>query len=77
MKSSDIDEELSDEEERHATEPIEKALDPRAGRVDVELSTILFNAKEISDILMSLRTDSRTTKSTRTQLNVWSEKYVS
>ncbi|XP_066257708.1 ribosomal RNA processing protein 1 homolog isoform X2 [Euwallacea similis] len=54
----------------------DKPLDPRAGRVDVELPQILFNAKELSEAFVAIKSDPKTTKNTRMHLNIWSEKFL-
>lgn len=67
---------LNDEEENSEEDlpSMDKPLDPRAGRVDVELAQILFDAKELSEVFDSLKTDPKTTKNTRNHLRIWSEK---
>lgn len=71
----DAEEEEEDDSENDNRNPSEnKPLDPRAGKVNVELPQILFNAKEISDALLLPKFDPRTTKKTRNHLTLWSEK---
>lgn len=69
---------LNDEEENSEEDlpSMDKPLDPRAGRVDVELAQILFDAKELSEVFDSLKTDPKTTKNTRNHLRIWSEKFL-
>ncbi|KAL1501616.1 hypothetical protein ABEB36_006913 [Hypothenemus hampei] len=54
----------------------EKPLDPRAGRVNVELPEILFDAKELSELLLATKSDSRTNKNTRNHLTIWSQRFL-
>lgn len=51
-------------------------MDPRAGRVDVELPPIPFNAKELAMALLHLKGDPRTSKRTRTQLALWATRFL-
>ncbi|ENN78016.1 ribosomal RNA processing protein 1 homolog [Dendroctonus ponderosae] len=66
---------LVEDEGDEAPQP-SRELDPRAGRVDVELPPILFNAKELAEALQQPKGDPRTSKRTRTQLNVWAAKFL-
>lgn len=68
------EEEEEDSESDNRNPSGNKPLDPRAGKVDVELPQILFNAKEISDALLLPKKNARTTKKTRNHLTIWSEK---
>ncbi|XP_066139334.1 ribosomal RNA processing protein 1 homolog isoform X2 [Euwallacea fornicatus] len=69
-------------EEQHSDDDLQesvledKPLDPRAGRVDVELPQILFNAKELSEAFLAIKRDPKTTKNTRVHLNIWAEKFL-
>lgn len=77
----DVDEEneeiSSDEEEGSNTnQPKEKPLDPRAGRVDVELPQIKFNAKKLSEMLMDYKFDKYSTKRGRNMISVLSKQWV-
>lgn len=61
------DEEGDEVEESNDLTPGEKPLDPRAGRVDVELPQIKFNAIKIVEILNQYKFDPKsTTKSRKT-----------
>ncbi|KAF7404635.1 hypothetical protein HZH66_003541 [Vespula vulgaris] len=62
----DSDEDSKILSEKELTDTTEKALDPRAGRVDVELPQINFNAKKIAELIKQYKFHpSSTTKSRR------------
>lgn len=70
------DEDDDDESEEVPTISNEnKPLDPRAGRVDVELPQIKFNSKDISETFLEFKTDSRTSKHTRHFLKLWADRF--
>ncbi|CAG9770332.1 unnamed protein product [Ceutorhynchus assimilis] len=72
-----MDPEDSDEDIAEAPKSqLNKPLDPRAGKVDVELPQIQFNCKEISEALLLPKSDPRTSKNTRNHLTIWSEKFL-
>lgn len=52
----------------------EKPLDPRAGKVNVELPQIIFNSKDISEALLLFKTNPKTSKHTRHFLTQWIER---
>ncbi|XP_043583299.1 ribosomal RNA processing protein 1 homolog isoform X1 [Bombus pyrosoma] len=72
--------ELSDEEDNNITRDVEiylekqikynteKPLDPRAGRIDVELPQIPFNPRQIADLLNKYKFHSLSTTKSRRQL---------
>lgn len=62
MSTDDEDEEIND---KHG-----KPLDPRAGRIDVELPQIKFSAKKISEALMNYKFDKNSTKRGRNMITV-------
>ncbi|KAF7266491.1 hypothetical protein GWI33_020174 [Rhynchophorus ferrugineus] len=53
----------------------DKALDPRAGNVNVELPQIKFNSKDIAETLLLFKTNPKTTKHTRHFLTQWAERF--
>lgn len=62
----DSEKEASSEEE--VTDNTEKPLDPRAGRVDVELPQIKFNAKKIAELIKQYRFHPSSTAKSRRQI---------
>ena len=55
---------ISQSSDEEVTGPSEKALDPRAGRVDVEIPQIPFDPQQIANLLLEYRFHtSSTTKS--------------
>jgi len=68
------DEEPDNSERKQSSQ--NKSLDPRAGRVNVEIPQIFFNAKEIAEALLEPKTDTKTSKNTRNHLTIWSDKFL-
>lgn len=68
----DVDEKMSSDEENdiQSRDGIERPLDPRAGRVDVELQQIKFHPKAISNALLECRFHKNTNKRSRKTLNI-------
>lgn len=66
--SSDVNEDVETTKETK-----EKSLDPRAGRVDVELPQLKFNSKRLSEMLMDYKFDKNGTKRGRNMINVLSK----
>lgn len=66
----DSSEETDPESENHdqINKAEEKPLDPRAGRVDVELPQLPFDAKAIADLVMTYRFHPSSTTKTRRQI---------
>lgn len=71
----DGDENMSSDEEEHVgnDESKEKPLDPRAGRVDVELPQLKFNSKKLSEILLEYKFDTHSTKKGRDMITILSK----
>ncbi|XP_071858035.1 ribosomal RNA processing protein 1 homolog Nnp-1 isoform X1 [Bombus fervidus] len=80
--------ELSDEEDSNISRDIEiyhekqmkynteKPLDPRAGRIDVELPQIPFNPRQIADLLNKYKFHSSSTTKSRRQLRRLIKEYI-
>lgn len=80
--------EVSDEEDNNITRDVdiylekqmeyntEKPLDPRAGRIDVELPQIPFNPRQIADLLNKYKFHSLSTTKSRRQLRRLIKEYV-
>jgi len=74
-------EENSDNEDKDVSETemqneIEKSLDPRAGRVDVELPQIPFNAAKIAELLSTYKFHPSSTAKSRRQLLRLFDEYI-
>lgn len=71
--------ENEDEQSAEAEMPkykVEQPLDPRAGRVDVELPQILFNPAQIVQLLSCYKFHPSSTAKSRRQLSRVLEEYV-
>ncbi|XP_035733866.1 ribosomal RNA processing protein 1 homolog [Vespa mandarinia] len=64
----DSDEDTKILSKKELTETTEKALDPRAGRVDVELPQISFNAKKIVELIKQYKFHPLSTTKSRRQI---------
>lgn len=76
LETSDTEENIEDEQLSSTENQCEKPLDPRAGRVDVELSPIVFNPKEMVQMLSEYKFHPSSTAQTRRQLTRLIEEYV-
>lgn len=80
VEISDIEEDTDNEGNQFSkTElenEIEKSLDPRAGKVDVELSPIPFNAAKIAELLSTYKFHPSSTAKSRRQLLRLFNEYV-
>lgn len=72
----DSDEDSKILSEKELTDTTEKALDPRAGRVDVELPQINFNAKKIAELIKQYKFHPSSTTKSRRQIARLIEEYV-
>lgn len=79
-KLEDMEDNSNNEDDFSETETqneIEKPLDPRAGRVDVELPQIPFNAAKIAELLSMHKFHPLSTAKSRRQLLRLLDEYVS
>ncbi|XP_056641334.1 ribosomal RNA processing protein 1 homolog [Diorhabda sublineata] len=77
MQKITIEEKHSDDEEENSSteEQMEKPLDPRAGRVDVEIPQIRFNAKEVSNALLEFKFDKKSSTHSRNIITVLARQF--
>lgn len=79
VEISDVEDNSEDEDEQSCRVKVpknEKSLDPRAGRVDVELPQISFNPAEIVQLLSCYKFYPSSTAKSRRQLSRILEEYV-
>ena len=70
LDEEDADEDLNNFEDIPGLNESQKPLDPRAGRVNVEIPQLPFNPKEISDLLAEHKFDKSSTVLSRKHINV-------
>ncbi|CAH0549755.1 unnamed protein product [Brassicogethes aeneus] len=75
MDADESGEEAGDEEEAMETSSGAAALDPRAGRVDVELPQLKFQPKEVSRALLAVKFDKQSTTKTRKMISTLAEQF--
>lgn len=68
LSDEEDDNEDDDQDEEEEPVPHEKPLDPRAGRVDVEIPQIPFNAAGIAKVLKENKFHKLSTAMTRKQI---------
>lgn len=69
----DENEQMPSDEDDSNDQLKERPLDPRAGRVDVELPQIKFSSKKLAEILMNYKFDKNSTKRGRNMISVLSK----
>lgn len=73
----DEDEQMSSDEDDNSNDQTkEKPLDPRAGRVNVELPQIKFSSKKHSEILRNYKFDKNSTKKGRNVISVLAKQFA-
>lgn len=70
------DEEDDESNEDQANDTDEKPLDPRAGRVDVELPQLPFDPKAVADLVLTYRFHPSSNTKTRRQILRIAKEYV-